>query len=304
MIRREFPDLQWLKQQAESNFADGRGWPTLILNTSVRQAMRPDIKGPLSIFLNISGTSHAAVHRHRAQVDTAVYFLTNQEQYYTLEIDSPQPVETFNIHLGPSFADKVLHSAVSPAGHLLDTASDTATSTAFFNRLYPRDNRFNALISALHTAGKAGIASPLFYEERLVELVQYLLERHCDILRTIALLPPVKAATRSEIYRRLSLAVDYIYEHYRSNLTLDELASVACLSRFHFLRLFKEVFRTTPYRFVNEVRVQRACVLLRNRTTAVRDIAEHLGFENPASFSRVFRHYTGMYPGSFRANAI
>ncbi len=301
MIRHAFPDLSWLKNEVVQWNADGRGWPTLILNASAENILRPDVKGPLSVFLNISGTSHASVHGRRAQVDESVYFLTNPEQHYTLEINSPQPVETFNIHLGHSFADKVLHSAISSTSYLLEHADDASSSIAFFNKLYPRDNRFNALVATLHAAGKAGVTSGLWYEERLALIVHYLLERHCDILRTISSLPPVKATTRTEVYRRLSLAVDYIYEHYRSALTLDELASAACLSKFHFLRLFREAFRTTPYQFISQVRVQRACDLLRSRLVAVHDIAEYLGFENPASFSRVFRNHTGMYPSRFRA---
>ncbi len=127
MIRHAFSDLSWLKSEVARRNADVRGWPTLILNATTTQIMRPEVEEPLSIFIifiNIPGTSHASVHGCRAQVDESVYFLTNPNQHYTFEMNSPHPVETFSIHLGSAFAGRVLHSTRSSIHHLPENTDE------------------------------------------------------------------------------------------------------------------------------------------------------------------------------------
>jgi len=58
-------------------------------------------------------------------------------------------------------------------------------------------------------------------------------------------LPSLKSSTRKEIMRRLMVATDYIYTFYDRKLSLEELAQACCLSKFHFLRLFKIAFGKT-----------------------------------------------------------
>lgn len=93
MILRTFPDIGWLQQQANSDFADTwktengqesrRGWPTVILHTVATTTERPNIKGPLSIFTTIGGRSTVAVEQQRAVVGEQTYFISNQGQRYT-----------------------------------------------------------------------------------------------------------------------------------------------------------------------------------------------------------------------------
>src|SRR6478609_4554942 len=105
MILHEFPNLQWLRNQAEDRFSnrkawDGRslskaGWPTVILNTKTRHTVRDNIRGPLSIFANLSGQSMVSSGSKRMTVKEDFFCITNSSQHYTLEIDSQKPTETF-----------------------------------------------------------------------------------------------------------------------------------------------------------------------------------------------------------------
>jgi AraC family transcriptional regulator len=94
-------------------------------------------------------------------------------------------------------------------------------------------------------------------------------------------------------------SVDYVYSQSNQKLTLDELAQVACLSKFHFLRLFKSAFSKTPYEFINGVRIEKAKELLRNPELSVREIANQTGFDSSGSFSRAFFQTQGKYPTQF-----
>lgn len=100
--------------------------------------------------------------------------------------------------------------------------------------------------------------------------------------------------------RRLFRVLDYIDGHLEGDLTLDEMASVACLSRFHFARAFKQAVGQSPHRYVIARRLERAEVLLTEGETPLVEIALSLRFSSQANFSRAFRQSTGMAPGQYR----
>jgi len=100
--------------------------------------------------------------------------------------------------------------------------------------------------------------------------------------------------------RRLSRVLDYIEANLEGNLTLDELASIACLSRFHFARSFKAAVGQSPHQYVSAKRLERAKELLMRGDRPLVDIALALNFSSQANFSRAFRQMTGRAPGQFR----
>jgi AraC family transcriptional regulator len=94
--------------------------------------------------------------------------------------------------------------------------------------------------------------------------------------------------------------LDYIDENLEGDLTLDDMASIACLSRFHFARAFKEAVGQSPHRHVSAKRLTRAKTLLMQGDRSLVDIALSLSFSSQANFTRAFRQATGHAPGQFR----
>jgi AraC family transcriptional regulator len=102
--------------------------------------------------------------------------------------------------------------------------------------------------------------------------------------------------------RRLSRVLDYIEANLEGSLALDDLASIACLSRFHFARAFKAAMGRSPHQYVSAKRLERAKALLVGGDRPLADIALALSFSSQANFSRAFRQMTGQAPGRFRRN--
>jgi AraC-like DNA-binding protein len=100
--------------------------------------------------------------------------------------------------------------------------------------------------------------------------------------------------------RRLFRVLDHIDRHLECDVTLDGLALVACLSRFHFARAFKQAVGQSPLRYVIARRLERAKVLLIEGETPLVEIALSLQFSSQANFSRAFRQATGLAPGQYR----
>ena len=100
---------------------------------------------------------------------------------------------------------------------------------------------------------------------------------------------------------RLRRVLDYIEAHLARDLTLAELAGVACLSPSHFSRAFKQAVGTGPHRYTVQRRVERAKVLLRGTGDGLAGIAAATGFADQSHFTAAFRREAGMTPGRFRA---
>ena len=111
----------------------------------------------------------------------------------------------------------------------------------------------------------------------------------------------VKASTREELYKRLSIARDYIHAHYKEDLNLSELSRVACLSPYHFHRAFKSTFQITPKKLVTKLRIERARWLLENRNYSVQRVCQEVGFKDVSSFTRLFTSYAGETPSVYRS---
>jgi AraC family transcriptional regulator len=273
----------------------------VLINTSTTAAYRPDIRGPLSLFCNLAGESLCATDGRFVRVSPDRYFLSNQGQEYTLQIDSPTPVQTFNIHFGDTFTRQTLQALLLPTDRLLtEPFPSGAGETFFLNKLYPQDETFRRLIMRMREAQQGGLLNRLLLEEYLQDFLVYLLHTHRNVLREVEKLPAVKASTKRELYRRLSFALDYLQSQYASPVQLEELAQAACLSKFHFLRLFKQAFRLSPYQYLQRLRIEKAQILLRQTNLPVHQIGSELGFENANSFSRLFYQRVKVYPSQYR----
>jgi AraC family transcriptional regulator len=100
--------------------------------------------------------------------------------------------------------------------------------------------------------------------------------------------------------RRLLRVLDYIEANLESELTIERMAAIACLSRFHFARSFRQAVGESPHRYVSAKRLERAKALLMHSDRPLVDIALSLSFSSQANFTRAFSQATGQAPGQFR----
>jgi AraC-like DNA-binding protein len=99
----------------------------------------------------------------------------------------------------------------------------------------------------------------------------------------------------------LRRARDHIDRHYAQPLDLDLLAGVAGLSKFHFLRLFRSTYGTTPAGHLSQRRIERAQDLLRATNLTVTEVCLAVGYSSLGSFSSRFHDVVGESPSAFQA---
>lgn len=108
--------------------------------------------------------------------------------------------------------------------------------------------------------------------------------------------PRDSRAARDSVYA----AISEIEHSSAGELRLGDLAQVAGLSPYHFVRVFKRETGVTPHRFLVQTRVRRALELLRDTSRPVTDIAFDVGFGDLSNFINTFRREVGCSPARFR----
>ena len=121
------------------------------------------------------------------------------------------------------------------------------------------------------------------------------------VVRIAAQVENEPARTRAADERRVSESLRRIESETLVDFSLADLAREAGMSRFHFLRVFRDVAGVTPRQFILRRRLHRAAVRLRTSDDPVSAIAFDEGFEDLSTFNRRFRRVMGASPTEFRA---
>lgn len=105
-------------------------------------------------------------------------------------------------------------------------------------------------------------------------------------------------------YRNLSTAIEFIGSHFDRPTTVGELAAMSHLSISQFERSFRKYFKTTPMKYVNQVRLDAAARLLVEGDESIASIAQATGFYDHSYFTKQFKEAKGMSPSVYRKHAI
>ena len=104
------------------------------------------------------------------------------------------------------------------------------------------------------------------------------------------------------LYKRIVEAKLFIDKHYLENIDIESIAEEACFSKFHFLRLFRQVYGITPHKYLTTLRIEKAKELLQNNIS-ISNTCYHLGFKSINSFTKLFKRYMKVCPLVYSARA-
>jgi AraC family transcriptional regulator len=146
----------------------------------------------------------------------------------------------------------------------------------------------------LHAADSAGPMAAIYRQSMTMALAAHLAKALMETAPPVTQAPVLEDA-------RLARAVDLIEARLAEAPSLDDLASAAGMSPFHFARSFRKATGEAPHRFLMRRRIERAKILLATTPLPVAEIGWRVGWQNAAHFTQAFRAMTGMTPGAYRA---
>ncbi|MCW3051446.1 MAG: putative transcriptional regulator [Chthonomonadales bacterium] len=254
----------------------------------------------LSLKYWITGQGLYEAEGGRFAVRPRTYLLLNSGQHYSISREPEAEEESLLVFFTSDLVAGVFRSLTNPTELLLDEPDREIPAIHFYQKLYrddsilaPRLARFPALLS--EHQGEVG-----WLESAVYDLAEGLLKVHQAVGREVEQMSALRPATRDELYRRICYARDYAAANPEEPLSLQQWASVACLSPNHFLRTFKQVYHLTPHQYLIQLRLQKAQEFLRRTDLSITEICFEVGFESLGSFSTLFRRQIGVSPLAYR----
>ncbi len=212
------------------------------------------------------------------------HLFKSDREYYKGDSEKKSQLISVFFHetsLGQGFFDI---SEVTAIRHLMDRADKGLRfSHKVASRVAPR------MRSLLHTSGFS----------RFIEILKILHElAESEDYKYMAAVSSSDPPSDKES-RRVNDVINYILNHYKEDIELEEIASVAHYSKAAFCKFFKQRTRKTFTEFLNEVRVSQACKLLQKTELNISEICYECGFNNVSNFNRQFKRNTGLTPREY-----
>lgn len=113
----------------------------------------------------------------------------------------------------------------------------------------------------------------------------------------------MKGEFEVEGLQRMTESIDYIEKRLACDLEIDHIAAIACMSKFHFQRMFSMLTGVTVAEYIRRRRLTMAAQELTHSKCKVIDVALKYGYETPESFAKAFRKVHGISPSAVRLNS-
>lgn len=157
-----------------------------------------------------------------------------------------------------------------------------------------RDELLAALFQAILRAAEDPQRRGVYLDTLTEAFLGRLLEAHTNLSGQI------RPAQYSLAPKRLADVTAYVEAHLAEPISLDDLAAVGRLSRYHFARAFSKAAGATPHAFIMQRRLEAAKRLLREGVVSLAEVAERCGYANASHLSNRFRRAEGCAPSLYR----
>ncbi|AUS96891.1 hypothetical protein CDQ84_01935 [Clostridium thermosuccinogenes] len=218
-------------------------------------------------------------------------------------------VNSNDLHQGESASDNLEYYCIIVDTSLLQSRSTDAcevkyitpiseNNILFKNKVSNDDNIKKAVGNIITEFEKKEIGYEMAIKSSIYNLLVLLLRNHIELVLT-----PKEYNTRVKNLDRFNKILQHIETHYAEDLNLDNLCSMANMSRYYFCRLFRQVTGKTLSDYINSVRINKAERLLKDSSHNITEVAMMVGFDNINYFSRLYKKYKKVPPSSIHKAA-
>jgi AraC family transcriptional regulator len=234
-------------------------------------------------------------------VDDDSFLILNHGRVYSTSIRARWPVESLAICFRPGLVEQTSAAMAMSLAHALEhDGTLEGEMPEFMENLQPHDKTVSPVLRFIKAHLLSGLDDEAWYEEQLHFLLERMQVHRTHTFSLADELRLMQRARRRELFRRVGFATDFLQTNYTRALGLDEVARVACLSKYHFLRLFTCIHGITPVAYLQRKRASVALRLLQTTRLTVNEIAASAGFPERTTLLRHIRRWTGLSPSEIR----
>jgi AraC family transcriptional regulator len=249
----------------------------------------------------LEGMESYTFNGQKYDIHAGQYLLSNTASKGYIEVASNEIVKGICISIVPEFLSEVVASICRP-----DTAFSDAELGQFFSSALFLENQYDvkktqvgqfltnlALSAQKNELNKDELGSAFFYT-----LSERIIEDQIPIFKQLQSIPSIKSDTKKELYKRLTKGREFIDTWFLTPLTIESVAKEACMSEYHFFRLFKSVFGLSPHQYILKKRLEYGQNVLLQDKYAVSTAAFESGFSDIFTFSKAFKKHFGYAPST------
>lgn len=230
--------------------------------------------------------------RRQEEVHTGRILISKPNFPYTIRHVDDQPDTTTTFRFSPAFFQQITVNYSREAGWFLqnhDVHSIVINSDAALDHLH---HIFLQQVSPIdHTA-----PDKLYMDELVLHLLDTIMGKLGNIPAAAPLAGPLKLYHLPTIEQ----AQEYLLQHFREDISLQQVAQHCHTSPFHFSRLFKAILGVSPHQYLLGVRLHQAKHLLAATRQPVSEIAFECGFNNLEHFATAYRKHYQVSPSAYR----
>jgi AraC family transcriptional regulator len=277
-----------------------------LYNEITSNASYNDLREEFSIRVVLSGTERYRLGKKNLVVYPGSFLVINEGTVFNTDIYSDVPANIFSILYSAQFLGAFHRDHTEGEMTMLDDPFNTNCSPpSFLETIYPftGDMMFNLLHLKDHY--DSGHHNEMLIDEYLYYcLLNFYSLYSREILAKRDRLKVLNKTSRSELFKRLNNAKDYMHSNCNQPITIQEISDYACLSAIHFHRTFKQTYNCSPHQYLMQLRLNNARHMLKNTGYSISEIVNLVGFDNVSSFIRLFKERFGNTPGSYRSKIV
>jgi AraC family transcriptional regulator len=268
------------------------------------EASYTDQKNELSLHAVFNGSESYKIGKRAVTVFPGNFLILNEGTSYDRTIYSDSIANTFAIFFSPKFLQDFQYGFSSSDRNLLDDpiGKDTLRLNTFLETIYPckGDIKYNLLhlINHFNENSDELLLDDYIYHSLLLFYRLY----YKEVLNKSKCLGALNASTRDELFKRLSVAKDFMLSNYNQDISLDDISLQACLSQTHLFRTFKQIYNCSPHQYLIQIRLDNARHMLKSTNYTLNEIVNLVGFTCPSTFIKLFKNKFHFTPGTYRNN--
>jgi AraC family transcriptional regulator len=291
-----------LKRQLEN--ANITTFHNLIRVAHARTKIQKDIEADEYLVINLFMEGEGAYKNQMGEHQLKPNYLTITHPKEEHQLVLPPVNQQCTLIYTPDYINNFVAGLTRPHGFLLDNPIHPFKEVLHFENTILTEkwdtvSLMKKIYDLMEDINKEELAilGDICFQETLLSVIR---NEYLFRLQKNAQEKSVSGGVKEELRTRIQKAVEYIQDNYNEDISLDHLATISTMSKFHFTRTFKQIIGMSPYQYIASKRIDNAKMFLKNSHLSITEIAYEVGFSTPTSFYKFFTKSEGISPSQFR----
>ena len=240
-----------------------------------------------------TSSSYKVGKKHKKRVEVGISCYINNNKLIQVFCDKNKAVKFVKIVLTENYFNTFLRN------NYINNYKDFKSNFYYISQ-NPVSPELSFIFNQIETCKLNGIAQKMYLESKILEILSFITYKNNNRNE--------KKKTSLKVSSTDKLLLKKCIKLFQNNLSaypsLNELASICCMSVSKFLLAFKYLYGVSPYKYLKNMRMEAALDLLLDTENKITVISENLGYKNSGHFAKLFKEYYGISPKEYRNKNI